>query len=165
MTLQIQQISAFILDFDGVLTNNKVLVDEHSKEYVLCNRSDGLAFDALRALKVQSFLVSTDKNSLVKARAKKLKVEAFNNIAEKSKFIKRLADERNLDLDKIFYVGNDLNDFKAMKLCNYSACPSDSHDRIKNIATYNLKCMGGDGVLREILEEIFNLDLVEILYS
>ena len=58
-----------------------------------------------------------------------------------------------------------LNDFKAMKLCNYSACPSDSHDRIKNIATYNLKCMGGDGVLREILEEIFNLDLVEILYS
>ena len=53
--------------------------------------------------------------------------------------------------------------FKAMKLCNYSACPSDSHDRIKNIATYNLKCMGDDGVLREILEEIFNLDLVEIL--
>ena len=56
-----------------------------------------------------------------------------------------------------------LNDFKAMKLCSYSACPSDSHDRIKNIATYNLKCMGGDGVLREILEEICNLDFVEIL--
>ena len=163
MTLQIQQISAFILDFDGVLTNNKVLVDEQNKEYVLCNRSDGLAFDALRSLKVQSFLVSTDKNPLVKARARKLRVEAFNNVAEKSKFIKRLADERNLNLGKMFYVGNDLNDFKAMKLCNYSACPSDSHDRIKNIATYNLKCMGGDGVLREILEEIFNLDLVEIL--
>ena len=50
-----------------------------------------------------------------------------------------------------------------MKLCGYSACPSDSHKEIKKIATFVLDAKGGSGVVRELLEKIFKIDLLEYL--
>ena len=52
-----------------------------------------------------------------------------------------------------------------MQLCGYSACPSDSHPKIKDIASFVLKTKGGNGVLRELLEEVFKLDILAILYK
>jgi 3-deoxy-D-manno-octulosonate 8-phosphate phosphatase KdsC-like HAD superfamily phosphatase len=52
-----------------------------------------------------------------------------------------------------------------MALCGYSACPADSHVRIKDLATVTLKTNGGAGVARELLEDILRLDFIEILFS
>jgi 3-deoxy-D-manno-octulosonate 8-phosphate phosphatase KdsC-like HAD superfamily phosphatase len=52
-----------------------------------------------------------------------------------------------------------------MQLCGYSACPSDSHEAIKSIATIVLKTKGGKGIVRELLEDVFKLDFIKILYS
>ena len=62
-------------------------------------------------------------------------------------------------------MGNDLNDYNAMNLCKYSACPIDSHTKIKQLATFTLKTKGGKGVVRELLEDIMELDFIKILYS
>ena len=51
----LDEIDAFIFDFDGVLTNNLVHLDESGKEWVTCSRADGLAFDVLQKLKKPSF--------------------------------------------------------------------------------------------------------------
>ena len=63
------------------------------------------------------------------------------------------------------YVGNDLNDYRAMQLCGYAVCPSDSHKLIKETAMITLKTPGGKGVVRELLEDVFKLDLIRILYK
>ena len=63
------------------------------------------------------------------------------------------------------YVGNDINDYKAMKLCGFSACPSNSHQKIISISKIVLKTKGGDGVVRELLEVALKLNFLEILYS
>jgi 3-deoxy-D-manno-octulosonate 8-phosphate phosphatase KdsC-like HAD superfamily phosphatase len=52
-----------------------------------------------------------------------------------------------------------------MKVCGYTACPIDSHLKIKEISKYILTTKGGDGVVRELLEQVFNLDFIKILYS
>ena len=55
----IDEIDVFIFDFDGVLTNNMVHVDQNGNESVICSRSDGLAFEALRKMgKITSLIVS-----------------------------------------------------------------------------------------------------------
>ena len=41
----LDQIDAFVFDFDGVLTNNLVYLDSNGKETVACSRADGLAFE------------------------------------------------------------------------------------------------------------------------
>ena len=60
-------------------------------------------------------------------------------------------------------MGNDLNDYEALKLCGYSACPSDSHKKIKKISTFKLDAKGGSGVVRELLEEILGLDFLKVI--
>ena len=61
-------------------------------------------------------------------------------------------------------MGNDLNDYRVMQLCGYTACPSDSHETIKSIANVVLKTKGGNGIVRELLEDVFKLNFIQILY-
>ncbi len=73
----IDHIDAFVFDFDGVLTNNFVHIDQSGNEWVSCNRSDGLAFDVLRVLQKPAYILSTEKNLVVTARARKLNIPAI----------------------------------------------------------------------------------------
>jgi 3-deoxy-D-manno-octulosonate 8-phosphate phosphatase (KDO 8-P phosphatase) len=164
-SLSINDIDAFVFDFDGVLTDNHLLLDKNGHEWVRCHRGDGLAFDVLRKLEIQTYIISTEKNLVVTARAEKLKVPVLQGISDKQHTLKELSVKDGLNLARTFYVGNDLNDFNAMQMCGYSACPADSHTRIKHIAKYILASYGGEGIVRELLETLFNLDFVEILYK
>ena len=163
--LNIGKIDLIIFDFDGVLTNNKVSIDQKGNELVSCNRGDGLGFDVLRKLKKSTYIISTEKNPVVTVRAKKLNVPVLQGVNDKSQALTRLSEEAGIALNRILYLGNDLNDYYAMQLCGYSVCPFDSHPKIKKIASIVLNTCGGEGVVRELLEEIFQLDFLEILYK
>ena len=165
LVISLDNIEAFVFDFDGVMTNNLVHLDQNGKEWVSCSRADGLAFDVLRKLQKPAYILSTEKNPVVTARANKLKVPALQGVGDKVEGIKELAAREGFDLQNILYVGNDLNDYHVMQSCGYAACPSDSHKVIKSISTIVLKAKGGGGVVRELLEEVLGLDFIEILYN
>jgi YrbI family 3-deoxy-D-manno-octulosonate 8-phosphate phosphatase len=162
--ITLENIDAFVFDFDGVLTNNMVHIDQNGKEFVSCSRADGLAFDVMRELQKPAYILSTEKNPVVTARANKLKITALQGISNKVEGIKELVDRKGFNLQNILYVGNDLNDYKVMQLCGYTACPSDSHEMIKSIATIVLKTEGGNGVVRELLEDVLQIDFIQILF-
>jgi len=89
----------------------------------------------------------------------------LQGIGNKSQALKNIANEKGYNLQNILYIGNDLNDYFAMQLCGYKACPIDSHKAIKSIATIVLKTKGGKGVVRELLEDILQIDFIKILYK
>ena len=163
--MTLDDIDVFVFDFDGVLTNNNVHIDENGKESVSCSRADGLAFDVLKKLNKPVYILSTEKNPVVKARAKKLNIPAIQGISNKAEAIKELADENHYNLKNILYAGNDLNDYLVIQLCGYSVCPADSHPKIKKISDICLNTNGGNGVVRELLEEVLNIDFIKILYK
>ena len=163
-SIDINAVDVIIFDFDGVLTDNSVYLNDSGEEWVKCSRSDGLAFDALRKLGKFVFILSTEKNKVVSERAKKLRVEVIQSIDNKLEAINFIMKQSNSSLDRTLYVGNDLNDYHIMELCGHTACPSDSHVLIKNISQFVLNSRGGDGVAREIIEDIFGLNLLKILY-
>lgn len=165
MKIDLKKIDAIIFDFDGVLTDNFVYVTQDGKEQVRCSRADGLAFDVLRKISKPIYILSTEKNNVVQARAKKLKVPVIYGVSDKVNALKDLAQKKGIDLLNTFYIGNDLNDYHIMKLCGYTACPSDSHFRIKEISDFVLKTIGGSGIVRELVEDVFNLDIIKILYD
>lgn len=160
----LDKIDAFIFDFDGVLTDNLVHIDQDGKESVSCSRSDGLAFDVLHKINKPVYILSTEKNPVVAARADKLRVSVLQGIGDKGEAIKKIANQKGFKLENIFYTGNDLNDYCAMQLCGYTACPADSHPVIKQLSTYLLKSNGGNGVVRELLEDVIRLDFIQILF-
>ena len=88
--IPLNEIDAVIFDFDGVLTDNKVLVSEDGTEAVFCNRSDGLAFDFLRTMKVPVYIMSTEANPVVRVRAKKLNIPVFNAVGNKGELLIKL---------------------------------------------------------------------------
>ena len=159
-------IEMFVFDFDGVLTNNTVYLDQNCLEHVRCSRSDGLAFDVLHKLKKRACILSTEKDLVISARADKLKIIAIQGVDDKAAALISFANTKDFSLDNTLYVGNDVNDYHAMKLCGYTACPSDSHIKIKEISDIIvLKASGGNGVVRELIEEIFCIDFIELLYA
>jgi len=161
----LDDIDAFVFDFDGVLTNNLVYLNQDGEESVSCSRADGLAFDVLNRLGKPSFIMSTEQNPVVTARARKLKIRSIQGVANKAQSLRDLAEKNNYMLEKVLYIGNDLNDYLVMQICGYTACPKDSHPKIIGVSDYVLSTKGGYGVVRELLERIFKLDFIEILYK
>jgi len=163
--LCIDDVDAFVFDFDGVLTTNKVYINHEGEEFVCCSRSDGLAFDTIHKLNKPVYILSTEKNKVVAARANKLKVNVVQSVNNKVSALEELVERNGFSLDRIFFVGNDLNDLLVMEKCGYTACPRDSHQRIRNMSDCILNAAGGCGVVREVLEDVFCLNIVEILYG
>ena len=163
--LLFEQITTFIFDFDGVLTDNHVYVGENGEELVRCNRGDSLALNALKRVDKRLFILSSEENPVVKARAVKLHINCISGVTNKAYELERLATDNAFDLLQTCYVGNDLNDLHAMLKCGVKVCPADSHPAIKSISDFVLKSRGGHGVVRELVEAVMRLDLVKILYS
>lgn len=162
--MNIDNVNLFVFDFDGVLTNNIVYLNQDGVEWVAASRADGLAFDALKKIGKQALILSTEKNPVVTARASKLGVGVLQGVTNKVEALQLFCEQRNIFKEEVFYVGNDLNDYRVMSFYKYSACPSDSHKKIKEVATYPLEIKGGYGVVRELLEDVFKIDLLELLY-
>ena len=172
----LEDIHTFIFDFDGIFTDNKVFFDKNGNELVMCDRGDGFAFNLLRkfliseSLNIDCFILSTEQNPVLLARAKKLNLPCFYDVKDKLEFIKKHFSKRfdsEEDISKgIVYFGNDLNDYKAMKFARYSVAPGNSHVLIKNISTYVLDSKGGNGFLREFVEKLIyskNSDLLSFI--
>lgn len=154
-----------VFDFDGVLTDNTVLLREDGYEFVKCSRSDGLAFDVLRAIELKTVILSSETSEVVKSRAQKLKLPVFYGVTNKRESLSKYCAENSFDLARTLFVGNDLNDYYVMKACGASICPSDAHPIIKNIASWVTSSPGGMGVAREIVENFLQIDVLSILYS
>jgi YrbI family 3-deoxy-D-manno-octulosonate 8-phosphate phosphatase len=154
--LNFKKIKAVVFDFDGVFTNNQVIVSEDGKESVQCNRADGIGLEVLRRLDIPMTIISTEKNPVVAMRAKKLKLTVVHGVENKLKELIKFSASNKIDLNNIAYVGNDINDIDCMKKIGFPIAVADAFDDIKTSAKYILNKNGGDGAVRELCELIFN---------
>jgi len=141
-----------VYDFDGIMTDNKVYVDQSGNEMVQVNRSDGLGVSEIKKLGIVQIIISTEKNPVVSARANKLGINCLQGIDDKKDALLDYCQENNIDLQNIAYVGNDINDKDAMEIAGVTFCPSDAHESIKEISDYVLETEGGGGVIRELFD-------------
>ena len=146
------EINLLILDFDGVLTDNKVYVLEDGREAVVCHRGDGLGIRMLQSAGIEVIILSTETNAVVSARAEKLNVTCIQGCEDKASAVQSIIDTRSIGPDQIMYVGNDTNDIDAMKLVGHRVAPADAHPQIRAIATIVTDAFGGQGVVRELAD-------------
>ena len=147
-----KDIKLICYDFDGVMTDNKVYIDQDGCEMVQVNRADGLGVAEIKKLGIVQIILSTEKNPVVGQRSKKLGLTCLQGISDKTYALKKCCQKNNISLDEVAYVGNDINDIEAMKLVGITFCPADAHNSIKKISNHVLKSKGGQGVVREILD-------------
>lgn len=152
-----QKVDLFAFDFDGVLTDNRVLIMENGLEAVLCNRSDGLAFEMISDAGLAAVIISTERNGVVSKRAEKLNLPVLQAVANKKRALEDYCKALNIDLERTAFVGNDVNDLSVMQIVGYPIAVADAHPLVKNVATIVLDTRGGDGVVREIAETLLGI--------
>ncbi len=162
----IQDIKAIVFDFDGVFTDNKVYVSQDGQEMVRCDRGDGLGMDFLRlaveegVLTNDVFILSKEKNQVVKARADKMNIPCIHGVDDKLSYLAQHMQEKHgeKDLSKLVYLGNDLNDLSVILRVGFSVVPRDSHPVVAEIASSVLPADGGDGFVRMFVEKLLGID-------
>jgi len=151
-----KNIKIIVYDFDGIMTDNKVFIDQNGNEMVQVNRADGLGVAEIKKLGIKQIIISTEKNPVVSARALKLGIPCLQGIENKSLALIDYCKNNNIDLQNVAYVGNDINDKNVMEIVGIKFCPSDAHESILNISDHILNAKGGGGVIRELLDLIIN---------
>jgi YrbI family 3-deoxy-D-manno-octulosonate 8-phosphate phosphatase len=137
-------------DFDGCLTDDRVWLNQDGEEFVAANRKDGLAISRLKNIGIKVVITSTETNKVVSARAHKLGIEALQGLSDKVVAIQEYLEKNNLNWNDCWYIGNDLNDLGAIRKVQFSMCPKDAVEAVKNEVDLILKTNGGYGILSEI---------------
>lgn len=152
--VSVADIELIVYDFDGVLTDNRVILSEDGLESVIVNRADGLAIGIIKKLGIKQIILSTEMNRVVETRARKLDIPVIKGIDNKKEILISYCKDNNVQFENVVYIGNDINDLDAMKMIGYPICPVDACNEIKGISKIILDVSGGAGVVRDLLKYV-----------
>ena len=145
-------VSLVVLDFDGVLTDDRVYVNQHGEETVAAHRGDGMGISHLKKAGIEVVILSKEKNPVVKARADKLGIPAYQGIDEKGKELQSLMADKGVSAEQVVYLGNDINDLPCFPLVGLAAAVADAHPKVIERAQLVLNKNGGYGAVRELCD-------------
>jgi len=160
-----------ILDVDGTLTDGGIYYDDNNNELKKFCTKDGTGKIIARAAGLKILVITGHECKATTRRLTELGVtDIYQNVKDKVSFLKQWIADNNVDKSEIAYIGDDINDLGAMKLCGYIGCPLDSAVEIKDLATYVSSIPGGRGAARDVIEHYFReqgtwLDLVDKAYG
>ncbi len=130
----IGRIRLIAFDFDGVFTDNMVYVLEDGSEAVRCFRSDGIGLQKLKKIGIDTVIISTEANPVVSARARKLKMRCIQDCPDKRAALENIAREKNIPLEKIAFVGNDINDLACLECVGLPIVVQDAYPEVLSSA-------------------------------
>ncbi|MFG2350518.1 cytidylyltransferase domain-containing protein [Streptomyces phaeochromogenes] len=154
-----EDIDAVVLDFDGTQTDDRVLIDSDGREFVSVHRGDGLGIAALRKSGQTMLILSSEKNPVVAARARKLQIPVLHGIDRKDLALKQWCEEQGIAPERVLYVGNDVNDLPCFALVGWPVAVASAHDVVRGAARAVTTVPGGDGAIREIASWILGPSL------
>ena len=148
------QVALVVFDFDGVMTDDRVWVDENGQESVVVHRGDGMGIALLRKAGIPAAVLSTERNKVVAARCKKLHLPVQQDLQDKAAALRKLLAEQQIDPAQVVYLGNDVNDLPCFPLVGCAVVVADAHPAVIAAADLVLEHTGGHGAVRELVDII-----------
>jgi N-acylneuraminate cytidylyltransferase len=145
-------VELIVFDFDGVMTDNRVFVNQDGIESVAANRGDGMGITLLREAGIPTLVLSKEVNPVVQARCKKLKMPFIQGIDDKPAVLKKYLAENGINPSHVIFVGNDINDVPCFPVVGCAVVVADSHVSALRQADIILQNKGGYGAVREICD-------------
>ena len=154
----LNHVTTFIFDVDGVMTNGKILVTSSGEMYREMNTRDGFALKhaLLKGFKVG--IITGGSNEGVKKRLEDLGVNrVYLGVHQKEIALKDFLDFYDLKAEEVLYMGDDIPDLAVMEKVGVATCPQDAVPDVKSIADYVSHQKGGEGCVREIIEQVLRV--------
>ncbi len=151
----LSSIRLIVFDFDGVFTDNTVLVTQKGMESVRCWRSDGLGLSRLKSLGVHLVIISTETNPVVSMRASKLQLPCRQGIEDKALAVLDTCHEFGIDPTQTMFVGNDINDISAFRVIGVPVAVADAYPEVDPYIMARTNKHGGFGAVREVCDWVY----------
>lgn len=151
-------ITTFIFDVDGVLTDSSVFVTSEGEILRTMNIRDGYALKAAVESGYYVCVISGGSNEGVRIRLRNLGIKDIHlGTPDKVATFKEYTDTYSLKPENVLYMGDDIPDYHVMKLVGLPACPQDASPEIKNISYYVSHVKGGRGAARDVIEQVMKV--------
>jgi 3-deoxy-D-manno-octulosonate 8-phosphate phosphatase (KDO 8-P phosphatase) len=155
-------IELVVLDVDGCLTDGKIIYTEKGDEVKAFNVKDGLAIKSWLRLGKEVAIITGRKSQIVSRRAEELGIRhLYQGADNKAAVLEALAARLGIGFENIAAIGDDLNDYKMLRLCGMAFVPNNASPYVKSIAQHVLSRNGGDAVVREMMEFLFKVNNLE----
>ena len=147
-------IKMVVTDFDGVLTDNCVYINEDFTMSRKLNFKDIMGVHLLRKNDFQIAIISGEKNSAIETLAKKFKIEEIHqDIRIKIDVLKSLIEKYSLSQDEYVYIGDDVNDLECLNFAKYKITVPHAVEKLKSAEGIQItENNGGDGAFREVAD-------------
>lgn len=146
-----------VMDVDGTLTDGKIYMSANGELMKAFNIKDGYAIARLRDYEIEPVIITGRSSEIVSQRCSELKIkELHQGIENKSFKLRDICKKHHIDLSKVAYIGDDMNDLPCMKICGFSACPSDAMKPVKDCVNYICEAKGGEGAVRELIDYLLS---------
>lgn len=153
------EIKYLVIDVDGTMTDAGIYYDEYGNEMKKFCTKDAAGFFAAKELGIKIMVLTGRECKATERRMKEMKVEyLYQNVHDKVTFLRDFMVKNQISEEQIAYIGDDINDLAAMKLCGYVGCPEDSCKEVKKIADYISCEKGGNGAVRDIIEHLLKTE-------
>lgn len=149
------KIKAVVLDIDGVLTDGNFYWGSNGEELKKFSFSDVMGVSLGRKAGLIFALISGESNTLIDRFAEKMGiVDIYKGSRDKAAALCSFSKKYDLELSQICFMGDDVNDLKALALAGLSAAPANAHDSVKQKVMLITKSSGGQGAVRELVDLI-----------
>lgn len=155
---KLSSITTFIFDYDGVLTDGKVLVINQNEQLRSSNVKDGYALQYAIKKGYRICIISGGKSESMTQRMNGLGItDVFLGVERKIENFDKYLKDNNLKKEQVLYMGDDIPDYEIMTNVGVATCPSDAAVEIKAVADYISDAKGGEGCVRDIIEQVLKL--------
>jgi 3-deoxy-D-manno-octulosonate 8-phosphate phosphatase (KDO 8-P phosphatase) len=155
---KLHKISTFIFDYDGVLSDGKVLLSDGGEQLRSVHAKDGYILQYAKKKNYKIGVISGGYSSSMKLRLEKLNLDYIHlQVPDKKDCFDKLIKEHNIDKEEVLYMGDDLPDFLVMQEVGLACCPIDAVPEIKEISHYISDRKGGDACVRDVVEQVMKV--------
>jgi len=151
-------ITTFIFDVDGVLTDGSVHITPTGEMLRTMNIRDGFAMKAAIESGYNVCIISGGSNEGVRTRLRNLGITAiYMATPNKVETFEEYCELYTILPESVLYMGDDIPDFHVMQLVGLPTCPQDSSPEIKAISAYISHRNGGKGAARDVIEQVMKV--------
>lgn len=148
-------ITTFIFDVDGVLTDGTIHVSQNGDLLRNMFIRDGYALKAAVDQGYRVCIISGGSNDGVRIRLQNLGIQdIYLGVADKVQVLKQYMNTHQLHADQMLYMGDDIPDFHVMQMVALPTAPQDAAPEIKGISRYISHKLGGRGAVRDVIEQV-----------
>lgn len=147
-----EQIDLVVFDFDGVMTDDIVYVNQDGIEMVAANRRDGMGISLMHKAGKKMIVLSSEVNPVVKARCEKLKLPVIQGVEKKAEVLQKYLKENSVNPNHVIFIGNDVNDLPCFPIVGCALVVADAHPAALRQADIILQHNGGKGAVREVCD-------------